>query len=53
MQPGQAADDFLKDVYPTVIGSNPHTVAKPGDKIPFGGANVSVVISAGVPIAAM
>src|SRR5882672_10893252 len=36
VQPGQAADDFLKDVYPTVIGSNPHTVAKPGDKIPFG-----------------
>ena len=53
VQPGQAADDFLKDVYPTVIGSNPHTVAKPGDKIPFGGANVTVVISAGVPIAAM
>ena len=53
VQPGQAADDFLKDVYADLISKAQHTVAKPGDKIPFGAANVTVVISAGMPIAAM
>ncbi len=53
VQPGQAADDFLKNVYADLISKSQHTVAKPGDKIPLGATNVTVVISAGVPIAAM
>src|SRR5262245_27345801 len=51
VQPGQAADDFLKNVYADLISKAQHTVVKPGDKIPFGAANVTVVISAGMPIA--
>ncbi len=54
VQPGQAADDFLKTVYADLISKAQHTVLKPGDKIPFGNAsNVTVVISAGMPIAPM
>src|SRR5205814_516723 len=51
VQPGQAADDFLKNVYADLISKSQHTVLKAGDKIPFAGANVNVVISAGMPIA--
>jgi beta-lactamase superfamily II metal-dependent hydrolase len=50
-QPGQAADDFIKNVYGDLIAKAQHTVLKPGDRIPFGAANVNVVISNGVPIA--
>ena len=56
VQPGQAADDFLKNVYADLISKAQHTVLKPGDVIPFAAAgqvNATVVISAGVPIAAM
>ena len=53
VQPGQAADDFLKNVYADLISKSQHTVAKPGDKIPLGVTNVTVVISAGMPIATM
>jgi beta-lactamase superfamily II metal-dependent hydrolase len=53
VQPGQAADDFLKNVYADLISKAQHTVAKPGDKIPLGATNVTVVISAGMPIAPM
>jgi len=53
VQPGQAADDFLKNVYADLISKSQHTVAKPGDKIPLGATNVTVVISAGMPIATM
>src|SRR5919108_1915635 len=53
VQPGQAADDFLKNVYADLISKSQHTVAKPGDKIPLGATNVTVVISAGMPIAPM
>jgi len=53
VQPGQAADDFLKNVYADLSSKAQHTVAKPGDKIPLGATNVTVVISAGVPIAPM
>ncbi len=53
IQPGQAADDFLKGPYAELISKAQHTVAKPGDKIPLGGSNVTVVIAAGMPIAAM
>jgi beta-lactamase superfamily II metal-dependent hydrolase len=51
VQPGQAADDFLKSVYADLIAKAQHTVARPGDRIPLGAANVTVVISAGMPIA--
>lgn len=48
VQPGQAADDFLKNTYPKLIANAKHTVAKPGDKIRMGGGvDVTVVTSAG------
>jgi competence protein ComEC len=53
-QPGQAADDFLKDTYPKIIAGAKHTVAKPGDKIRLGGGvDVTVVASAGEIIKSM
>jgi beta-lactamase superfamily II metal-dependent hydrolase len=51
VQPGQAADDFLKTTYAELTAKAQHTVLKPGDKIPFGAANITTVISAGMPIA--
>jgi competence protein ComEC len=51
VQPGQAADDFLKNVYADLISKAQHTVAKPGDRIPLGATDVTVVIAAGMPIA--
>src|SRR5258705_2975650 len=50
VQPGQAEDDFLKDVYSQLIAKAQHTVLKPGDKIALAGVDVTVVLSAGVPI---
>jgi beta-lactamase superfamily II metal-dependent hydrolase len=47
MQPGAAVDGFLKDVYPKLYARSKHTVAKPGDRIAFGGVDVRVVASAG------
>jgi len=47
VQPGQAADDFLKNTYPQIIANAKHTVAKAGDKIRLGGVDVTVVTSAG------
>jgi competence protein ComEC len=47
VQPGQAADDFLKNTYPQIIANAKHTVAKAGDKIRMGGVDVTVVTSAG------
>src|SRR6266496_3420902 len=37
VQPGQAADTFLKDTYPKLYAGSKHTVAKPGDKITIAG----------------
>jgi beta-lactamase superfamily II metal-dependent hydrolase len=53
IQPGQAADDFLKGPYAELTAKAQHTVARPGDKISLGASNVTVVIAAGMPIAAM
>jgi competence protein ComEC len=50
VQPGQAADDFLKNVYPALIAKAQHTVLKAGDRIPLAGLDVRVVISAGEPM---
>ena len=52
VQPGQAADDFLKNVYSELIAKAQHTVLKAGDKIPLAGVDIGVVLSAGEPIKA-
>jgi competence protein ComEC len=46
VQPGEAADNFLNNVYPKLIANAKHTVAKPGDRIAMGGLDVRVVTSA-------
>ena len=43
VQPGELADNFLRDTYPKIIANAKHTVAKPGDKIALGGVGVTVV----------
>ncbi|MSV29088.1 MAG: MBL fold metallo-hydrolase, partial [Bryobacterales bacterium] len=50
VQPGEAADTFLREVYPRLYSKARHTVAKPGDRIPLAGAEVRVVTSAGETI---
>jgi competence protein ComEC len=50
VQPGELADNFLKNVYPKLHSAAKHRVARPGDKIPLGAANVLVVTSAGETI---
>src|SRR5713226_377554 len=47
VQPAEAVDNFLKDIYPKLYSKAKHTVAKPGDKIPIAGLDVRVVASAG------
>jgi beta-lactamase superfamily II metal-dependent hydrolase len=47
VQPGELADNFLKNVYPQLHTKAKHTVAKAGDKIAMTGLDVSVVTSAG------
>ena len=50
VQPGEAADTFLQNVYPKLYANAKHTVVKPGDKISLAGADVRVVASAGQTI---
>jgi len=50
VQPGELADNFLRDTYPTLIAPAKHTVAKPGEKIALAGADVRVLTSAGETI---
>jgi beta-lactamase superfamily II metal-dependent hydrolase len=47
VQPAEAVDNFLKDVYPKLYANAKHTVAKPGDKIAIAGLDARVVASAG------
>jgi len=47
IQPGELADNFLRDTYPQLIAKAKHTVAKPGDKIAMTGVDIRVVTSAG------
>ncbi len=47
VQPGDLADNFLRDTYPQLIAKAKHTVAKPGDKIAMNGVDFTVVASAG------
>ena len=50
VQPGEAADNFLKNTYAPLVAKAKHTVAKPGDKIAMQGLDVRVVTSAGETI---
>ena len=50
VQPGELADQFLKNVYPPLYAKGKHTVAKVGDKLPMTGLDVRVVTSAGETI---
>ncbi len=50
VQPGELADNFLKNTYPGLYAKAKHTVAKPGDKIAMTGLDVRVVASAGETI---
>jgi len=50
VQPGELADNFLKNTYPGLYAKAKHTVAKPGDKILMSGLDVRVVASAGETI---
>ena len=50
VQPGELADNFLKNTYPGLYAKAKHTVAKPGDKILMAGLDVRVVASAGATI---
>jgi competence protein ComEC len=52
VQPGEAADTFLRDTYPKLYAQAKHTVAKPGDRIAMAGLDVRVVTSAGATIKA-
>src|SRR5438874_5836891 len=47
IQPAQAADEFLRDVYPQLYGKAKHIVAKPGDRIQVAGLDWRIVSAAG------
>ena len=50
VQPAASTDEFLQKVYPQLYAKGQHRVAKPGDKIPIAGLNVTIVSSAGETI---
>ncbi|HLK49640.1 MAG TPA: MBL fold metallo-hydrolase [Bryobacteraceae bacterium] len=50
VQPGELADNFLKETYPQLYAKSKHTVVKPGDRIALTGLDVRVVTSAGQSI---
>ena len=52
VQPGAAADEFLRTTYPQLHAKAQHTVARPDMKIPVAGLDVLVVTSAGETIKA-
>jgi beta-lactamase superfamily II metal-dependent hydrolase len=52
VQPGQAADAFLKETYPQLYAKAKHTVVKAGDNISMAGLDSRVVTSAGETIKA-
>ena len=47
VQPNPAADTFLTTVYPKLYAQASHVVAKPGDQIKLGAAEVRIVAAAG------
>ena len=47
VQPQEGADEFLRNVYPTLYAKGTHTVAKPGDKIAIGGLDWRIVAAGG------
>src|SRR5437867_8003805 len=50
VQPQPAADEFLKNTYPSLYGKAKHTVARPGDRIAMQGVDWRIVTSAGEAI---
>ena len=50
VQPGAAADEFLRKTYPDLYARARHTVVKPGNSISVAGLDVLVVASAGETI---
>ena len=50
VQPAEAADTFLQNIYPQLYAKAKHTLVKPGDKISMAGLDVRVVTSAGETI---
>ena len=46
VQPAAATDEFLQKVYPQLYAKGQHRVARPGDKVPMAGVNVTIVSSA-------
>ena len=50
VQPQEGADEFLRNVYPTLYAKGTHTVAKPGEKIAIGGLDWRIVTSAGATL---
>ena len=50
VQPGAAADEFLRKTYPDLYARAKHTVVKPGNRISVAGLDVLVVASAGETI---
>jgi competence protein ComEC len=47
VQPNEATDTFLENVYPTLYAKSKHTVVKPGDRVAMKDVDVRVVASAG------
>jgi beta-lactamase superfamily II metal-dependent hydrolase len=47
VQPQEGADEFLRNVYPTLYAKGTHTVAKPGDKIAISGLDWRIVAAGG------
>ena len=50
VQPNDATDAFLKDVYPGLYARSKHTVVEPGDRVAMQGVDIRIVASAGQPI---
>ena len=50
VQPSQAIDAFLTDVYPKLYAGAKHTVVKPGDRVAIKAFETRIVASAGQPL---
>jgi beta-lactamase superfamily II metal-dependent hydrolase len=50
VQAQEAADEFLKNVYPTLFAKGTHTLAKPGDKVAIDGLDWRIVAAGGTHI---
>jgi competence protein ComEC len=50
VEPQPASTEFLQTIYPSLLASARHTVAKPGDRLPVAGVDWRIVASAGAVI---